>query len=82
MKDSIRESLSYWGLYARMLRVKKEITPQSVSFGNDRQQGIATSKVIVSGPSAGAHLSAIHAGRTVRPNDEKRYPDAVNPKQA
>ncbi len=38
MRDSTRESLSYWGLYARMLRVRKEITPQTVSFGNDRQQ--------------------------------------------
>lgn len=38
MKDSTRESLSYWGLYARMLRVKKEIKPQAVSFGNDKQQ--------------------------------------------
>ena len=25
MKDSTRESLSYFGLYAKMLRVKKEI---------------------------------------------------------
>ncbi len=38
MRDSTRESLSYWGLYARMLRVRKEITPQTVAFGNDRQQ--------------------------------------------
>lgn len=55
MKDSTRESLSYWGLYARMLRVKKEITPQAVSFGNDKQQyflyyepqTIASDKVIL-----------------------------------
>lgn len=38
MKDSTRESLSYFGLYAKMLRVKKEITPQAVSFGNNKQQ--------------------------------------------
>lgn len=38
MKDSTRESLSYFGLYAKMLRVKKEITPQAVSFGSDKQQ--------------------------------------------
>lgn len=38
MKDSTRESLSYWGLYARMLRVRKEVAPQSVTFGKDRQQ--------------------------------------------
>ncbi len=55
MKDSTRESLSYWGLYARMLRVKKEIKPQAVSFGNDKQQyflyyepqTIASDKVIL-----------------------------------
>lgn len=38
MKDSTRESLSYWGLYAKLLRVKKEIKPQAVSFGNDSRQ--------------------------------------------
>lgn len=38
MKDSIRESLSYWGLYMKMLRVKKEIKPQAVSFGSDSHQ--------------------------------------------
>lgn len=38
MKDSIRESLSYWGLYRKLLHVKKEIKPQSVTFGNDSQQ--------------------------------------------
>ena len=38
MKDSTRESLSYFGLYARMLRIKKEVKPQAVSFGNDKQQ--------------------------------------------
>lgn len=38
MKDSIRESLSYWGLYMKMLRVKKEIKPQAVSFSSDNHQ--------------------------------------------
>lgn len=38
MKDSTCESLSYPGLYAKLLRVKKEIRPQSVPFGSDRQQ--------------------------------------------
>lgn len=38
MNDSIRESLSYWGLYRKMLHVKREIKPQSVSFGTDKQQ--------------------------------------------
>lgn len=38
MNDSLRESLSYWGLYKKMFQVKKEIKPQTVSFGNDKQQ--------------------------------------------
>lgn len=38
MKDSTRESLSYPGLFAKLLRVKKEIKPQIVPFGSDRQQ--------------------------------------------
>lgn len=38
MKDSIRESLSYWGLYRKILFVKKICKPLAVSFGNDRQQ--------------------------------------------
>lgn len=36
--DSIRESLSYLGLYWKMLRVRKRIIPESVSFGNDKNQ--------------------------------------------
>ncbi len=38
MNDSLRESLSYWGLYRKIFQVKKEIKPQAVSFGNDKQQ--------------------------------------------
>ena len=38
MKDSIRESLSYFGLYSKMLRVRKNIIPESVTFGNDKDQ--------------------------------------------
>ncbi len=55
MKDSIRESLSYWGLYSKILRVKQEIKPQAVSFGKTRHQyflyyeplNILSDKVIV-----------------------------------
>lgn len=55
MKDSIRESLSYWGLYRKIFQVKKVIKPQAVSFGNGRQQyflyyepeHIASDKVII-----------------------------------
>ena len=38
MYDSIRESFSYLGLYRKMLRVKKNIVPESVSFGTDSDQ--------------------------------------------
>ncbi len=38
MNDSLRESLSYWDLYKKIFQVKKEIKPQTVSFGNDKQQ--------------------------------------------
>lgn len=38
MDDSIRESLSYFGLYRKMLRVKKSIVPELVSFGQDKDQ--------------------------------------------
>lgn len=38
MKDSIRESLSYWSLYAKLLQVKKEFEPQLIPFGNHRHQ--------------------------------------------
>lgn len=55
MRDFIRESLSYWGLYAKMLRVKKEYEPQFVSFGNNKHQyflyyepkNIVSDKVII-----------------------------------
>ena len=38
MNDSLRESLSYFGLYKKMFSVQKNIIPESVSFGNDKDQ--------------------------------------------
>lgn len=38
MNDSLRESLSYFGLYKKMIRARKNIIPESVSFGNDKDQ--------------------------------------------
>ena len=38
MKDSIRENLSYLGLYRKMRKVTKTIEGQSVSFGKDKNQ--------------------------------------------
>lgn len=38
MRDSVRESLSYFGLYWRMFWVKRSVEPQAVSFGPDRNQ--------------------------------------------
>jgi acetyl esterase/lipase len=38
MKDSTRENLSYFGLFLKMMKVKKEITPEYVSYGSDKDQ--------------------------------------------
>lgn len=38
MKDAVRESLSYFGLYSRMLRVKKKYIPKKVFYGNNKEQ--------------------------------------------
>lgn len=38
MNDTLRESLSYFGLYKKMFRVQKNIIPESVSFGNSKDQ--------------------------------------------
>ena len=38
MKDFMRESLSYWGLYKKMFQVKKIFQPQKISFGNNKEQ--------------------------------------------
>ena len=55
MNDSMRESLSYIGLYRKMFGVKKIILPEYVPFGNDKDQYflyfepeiIASEKIIV-----------------------------------
>ena len=38
MNDSLRENLSYYGLFIRMLSVKKIIKPESVSYGAHKNQ--------------------------------------------
>ena len=38
MNDFLRESLSYFGLYKKMFRVKKQFRPEYVSFGKDKDQ--------------------------------------------
>lgn len=38
MKDSLRESFSYFGLYKKMFFVKKTIIPEFVSLGKDKDQ--------------------------------------------
>lgn len=38
MNDSMRENLSYFGLYRKMLQVKKIYKPEFVSFGEDKNQ--------------------------------------------
>ena len=38
MNDYLRESLSYFGLYKKMFRVKKKFKPDYVSFGKNKEQ--------------------------------------------
>ena len=38
MKDTLRESLSYFGLYRKMFQVKKYYIPEAVSYGNNKDQ--------------------------------------------
>ena len=38
MKDYLRESFSYFGMYRKLFKVKKVITPERVSYGNDKEQ--------------------------------------------
>ena len=38
MKDSIRESMSYFGLYWKMLMVKKKYEPVKIPFGKNKDQ--------------------------------------------
>ena len=38
MKDFLRESLSYSGLYRKMFQVKRQYIPVSVSYGSSREQ--------------------------------------------
>lgn len=36
MNDSMRENLSYFGLYMKLFKAKKNVTPKYVSFGEDK----------------------------------------------
>ena len=55
MKDFLRESLSYFGLYRKMFQVRKKYTPVKVSYGENKEQyflyyepdKISSDKVIV-----------------------------------
>lgn len=38
MNDYLRESLSYFGLFARMLRAKKSVVPERFAYGSDKEQ--------------------------------------------
>lgn len=38
MNDSLRESLSYFGLYMKMFAVKKTVKPEYISFGEHKDQ--------------------------------------------
>lgn len=55
MKDSLRENLSYFGLFAKMFLVKKIVNPECISFGEHKEQyflyyepiNIVSDKVVV-----------------------------------
>lgn len=59
MYDSLRENLSYFGLYKRMFKAKKEIMPKKISFGNEKQwfktldKGIITNRSLEKGKYRG-----------------------------
>lgn len=38
MNDSMRENLSYFGLYMKLFKAKKNVAPEYVSFGEDKDQ--------------------------------------------
>ena len=38
MNDSMRENLSYFGLYMKLLKAKKTVNPEHVSFGENKDQ--------------------------------------------
>ena len=38
MNDYLRETVSYFGLYRKLLRVRRRTIPVKVSYGNNREQ--------------------------------------------
>ena len=38
MKDILRESFSYWGLYKKMFHAKRIFQPQKIYFGENKEQ--------------------------------------------
>ena len=38
MNDSMRENLSYFGLYMKLFKAKKNVVPEHISFGEDKEQ--------------------------------------------
>ncbi len=38
MIDSMRENLSYFGLYMKLFKAKKNVVPEHISFGEDKEQ--------------------------------------------
>lgn len=61
MIDYIRENLSYYGIYYRLLfKTKKEITPEHVSFGGDKEQYFLYYEPVK--PVSGKIIFWIHGG--------------------
>lgn len=46
MNDYLRESLSYFGLFGKMLQVRKKYKPVRVSYGENKEQYV---DILVSG---------------------------------
>ena len=38
MNDYLRESLSYFGLFRKMLQIRKKYTPVQISYGKNKEQ--------------------------------------------
>ena len=60
MNDLTRESLSYFGLYAKMFRAKKKLVPEYLSFGQDRDQYLLYYE-----PNEAAGVGTAASGKTV-----------------
>ena len=84
MNDYLRESLSYFGIYRELSKVKKIHKPEKVSFGDDKNQyfyyyepsNAVSKKVIV-----WVHGGGWNAGGAPIAYEKKSYTYAIDTKQ-